>query len=231
MRTLQSAKPDSQAPAVRKRRSQVERSATTRTQLIEAAVSCIAQYGLNQSTLVFIANKAGVTSGALQHHFRSRNELLLMVVEEFGKSLADSDEDRHGKEHTKDESVKSRVSRIFDRYWAVFSSPQFLAVMKIWLGTQINTAVYREMLDKMRWFEIRFDREWIELFSDCPAAPETISTARHVALGAMRGLALGLSYSVERHRGRMEVSLLENMLVRTLEGLSPKSEPTVRTYS
>lgn len=140
--------------------------------------------------------------------------MLLAVVTDFGKSLADTDsEPRAG-----DEAIASRVRRIFERYWALFSSPQFLAIMKIWLGTQGNVAVYREMLDRMRWFEIRFDRGWVELFSDCPAAPETIAAARHVALGAMRGLALSLSYSVDRSGAKAEIALLESMLVRTLEG-------------
>jgi hypothetical protein len=86
------------------------------------------------------------------------------------------------------------------------------------LVSSYMAAFGREMLDRTRWFEIRFDREWVELFSDCPAAPETIAAARHVALGAMRGLALSLSYSVDRSGAKAEVAQLESMLVRTLEG-------------
>lgn len=90
--------------------------------------------------------------------------------------------------------------------------------MKIWLGCQSNSPLYREILDKVRWFEIRFDRDWIELFADCPAPPETIAAARHVALGAMRGLAMSSSYSINSNQMATEVALLEQMLVRTLEG-------------
>ncbi len=197
-----------------KRRTQEERSAATRSQLVQAAGASIAQLGLNQSTFSVIADKAGVTSGALQHHFRSRDELLLAVVHDFGKSLADGRDSGR----SRDEPIAARVRQIFERYWALFGSPQFLAVMKIWLGTQGNAAVYREILDRMRWFEIRFDREWVEQFSDCPATPDTIATARHVALSAMRGLAISLSYTVDRNRAATEVALLEQMLVRTLEG-------------
>ncbi|WP_175541650.1 TetR/AcrR family transcriptional regulator [Polaromonas sp. YR568] len=204
----------SRAKRPAKRRTQEERSATTRSQLVQAAVACIAQLGLNKATFSAIAAKAGLTSGAVQHHFQSRDELLLAVVVDFGKSLADTSDTAHAK----NEPIASRVRRIFERYWGLFSSPQFLAIMKIWLGTQGNVAVYREMLDHMHWFEIRFDREWVELFSDCPADPETIAAARHVALGAMRGLALSLSYSVDRSGAKAEVALLESMLVRTLEG-------------
>jgi AcrR family transcriptional regulator len=207
-----------------KRRTQEERSTTTRGQLVQAAVACIAQLGLAKATSSVIAAKAGLTSGAVQHHFQSRDELLLAVVDDFGKSLADTG----GEPHSSNEPIASRVRRIFERYWGLFSSPQFLAIMKIWLGTQGNVAVYREMLDRMRWFEIRFDREWVELFSDCPAAPETIAAARHVALGAMRGLALSQSYSVDRSGAKAEVALLESMLVRTLEGDGKKPSRTAK---
>lgn len=209
-----------------KRRTQEERSATTRSQLIEAAIACIAQLGLTKSTSSVIAAKAGLTSGAVQHHFQSRDELLLAVVVDFGKSLADSD-DEPG---PRNELIATRVKRILERYWNLYSSPQFLAIMNIWLGTQGNVAVYREMLDRLRWFEIRFDREWVELFSDCPADTGTIATARHVALGAMRGLALSLSYSVDRSGAKAEVALLESMLIRTLEGEEkpPPAKPRPR---
>ena len=150
----------------------------------------------------------------VQHHFRSRNALLLAVVDDFGKALADTG----NAGYCGSEPIASRVQRILERYWDLFGSPRYLAVMKIWLGSQGNAPLYREILDRVLSFEIRFDREWIELFADCPATPESITTARHVALSAMRGLALSLSYRVGSHRARTEVALLEQMLVRTLEG-------------
>jgi hypothetical protein len=90
--------------------------------------------------------------------------------------------------------------------------------MKIWLGTQVNTPLYREITGQMRWFQIRFDREWVELFSDCAVTPESIANARHVALAAMRGLALSLSFTQDRSRTTAEVALLEQMVTRALEG-------------
>ena len=206
--------PAARAGGVRERRTQEERSATTRRELVRAAADSIAAVGLNQSAITVIASKAGVTSGAVQHHFASRDELLLAVVEEFGKALAD-DPSAH---ETDDESVRLRVRRIVQRYWSLFGSRQFVAVMKIWLGTQVDTPLYREITGQMRWFEKRFDREWVELFSDCGAAPQSIANARHVALAAMRGLALSLSFTHDRARTATEVALLEEMVTRAIEG-------------
>jgi AcrR family transcriptional regulator len=202
------------AGGVRTRRTQEERSATTRRELVRAAAESIAAVGLNRSTIAVIAAKAGVTSGAIQHHFASRDELLLAVVEEFGKALAD-DPSAHD---TDGDSVSSRVASIVQRYWGLFGSRQFLAVMKIWLGTEAQTPLYREITGQMRWFERRFDREWVELFSDCGATPETIANARHVALAAMRGLAMSLSFTHDRGRTAIEIALLQAMVTGAIEG-------------
>jgi AcrR family transcriptional regulator len=199
---------------MRKRRTQEERSATTRRELVRAAADSIAALGLNRATITVIAAKAGVTSGAIQHHFASRDELLLSVVEEFGRALADDRATHTGS----DGPVSLRVQSIVQRYWSLFGSRQYLAVMKIWLGTDDSTPLYREITGQMRWFEKRFDREWVELFSDCGATPESIANARHVALAAMRGLALSLSFTKDRARTATEVALLEEMVTRALEG-------------
>jgi len=52
------------------------RSAATRERLLEAAVATLAKRGYSDTTTTTIAEEAGVTRGALQHHFASR-ELLL----------------------------------------------------------------------------------------------------------------------------------------------------------
>ena len=202
------------AGGMRKRRTQEERSATTRRELVRAAADSIADVGLNQSTITVIAAQAGVTSGAIQHHFASRDELLLAVVEEFGKALADDPATHEGDA----EPVARRVRSIVQRYWSLFGGRQYLAVMKIWLGTHVDAPLYREITGQMRWFEKRFDREWVELFSDCGATPQSIANARHVALATMRGLALSLSFTKDRARTAAEVALLEEMVTRAIEG-------------
>ena len=207
---------------VTKRRTQEERSATTRRELVRATAESIAAIGLNQSTITIIATRAGVTSGAVQHHFASRDELLLAVVDEFGRALADDPREQYARH----ESVNARVSRILERYLSLFGSTQYVAVMKIWLGTQVNAPLYREIAARLRWFEISLDREWVELFADCGVTAQSIASARHVAVAAMRGLALRLSFTKDRDRTPVEVALLKTMVTRALEDERRKTRRT-----
>ncbi|HEV3172885.1 MAG TPA: TetR/AcrR family transcriptional regulator [Actinocrinis sp.] len=63
------------------RAPQQDRSRVTRQRLLEAAVGCLAEYGWSGSTVAVVAERAGVTRGAAQHHFPTREDLFTAAVE------------------------------------------------------------------------------------------------------------------------------------------------------
>jgi AcrR family transcriptional regulator len=63
------------------RRTQAERSATTRAALLQAARELFAERGFAATGREQIAERAGVTRGALYHHFGSKEQLFRSVVE------------------------------------------------------------------------------------------------------------------------------------------------------
>ncbi|UBI41091.1 MULTISPECIES: TetR/AcrR family transcriptional regulator [Streptomyces] len=48
---------------------------------MDAAVDCLAEYGWTGSTVTVVAEQAGVSRGALQHHFPTREDLFTSAVE------------------------------------------------------------------------------------------------------------------------------------------------------
>ncbi|MEV7617973.1 TetR/AcrR family transcriptional regulator [Streptomyces sp. NPDC089799] len=58
-----------------------DRSRATRQRLLEAAVSCLAEHGWAGSTVAVVAERAGVSRGAAQHHFPTREDLFTAAVE------------------------------------------------------------------------------------------------------------------------------------------------------
>jgi AcrR family transcriptional regulator len=58
-----------------------DRSRATRRRLLETAVRCLAQHGWEVSTVAFIAAEAGISRGAVQHHFRTREALIIAALE------------------------------------------------------------------------------------------------------------------------------------------------------
>jgi AcrR family transcriptional regulator len=54
------------------RRTQAERRESTRTALLDAAVECLIDEGYAAVTTRGVAERAGVSQGAQQHHFDGR---------------------------------------------------------------------------------------------------------------------------------------------------------------
>ena len=69
------------------RRTQADRSARTRTALVAAARELFAEEGFAATSRDAIATRAGVTRGALYHHFDSKTALAAAVVAELETEL------------------------------------------------------------------------------------------------------------------------------------------------
>src|SRR5438105_14934773 len=63
------------------RRTQEERSASTRARLLDATIFCLSELGYGRTTTTEIAERAGGARGAQLHHFPSKAELVTTAVE------------------------------------------------------------------------------------------------------------------------------------------------------
>ncbi|GAA3038847.1 TetR/AcrR family transcriptional regulator [Actinokineospora globicatena] len=57
-----------------------DRSRATRGRLLAAAVDCLAEVGWSGSTVSVVAERAGVSRGAAQHHFPTREDLFTAAI-------------------------------------------------------------------------------------------------------------------------------------------------------
>jgi AcrR family transcriptional regulator len=68
-------------PASRRRPTQAERSARSRSALLESAARGLSRYGYGNLILERVASEAGYTRGALYHQFEDKEDLALAVLE------------------------------------------------------------------------------------------------------------------------------------------------------
>lgn len=61
---------------------QQDRSRATRARLLHAAITCLAELGWTASTMAVVAERAGVSRGAVQHHFPTRESLFTAALEQ-----------------------------------------------------------------------------------------------------------------------------------------------------
>src|SRR3984957_235460 len=63
------------------REPQQDRGRATRARLLESAVTCLAELGWSGATVSVIAGRAGVSRGATQHYFPTREDLVTAALE------------------------------------------------------------------------------------------------------------------------------------------------------
>ena len=66
--------------------TQEERTSATRARLIEATLDILLSKGYAAATTVDIAARAGLTRGALAHHFESKDKLVVEAVDHLLKT-------------------------------------------------------------------------------------------------------------------------------------------------
>jgi AcrR family transcriptional regulator len=202
------------------RRTQKERRETTRRLLIAAAVDSICELGYGGATLDLITERAGVTRGAVQHHFRNRDALLLAVVGDLNEKLkALFDATRFS-----DKPLNKRLPAICEQLWEIVSSRGFVAAVQIQLGTVTDPNVSPRVLKIMIEIERELDNQWIALFARDGIGADRVIVARHLAQAALRGLAIKRIYHKRRDSAEKERALLVQMLQQALRS-SPSIGP------
>jgi len=113
-----------------KRRSQAQRTAATRTRLIEATIECLIELGYSGTTTIAVCKRAGVSHGSLLYHFGTRERLLGAALDETyarlqGAVVASLEELPSG---------EARVEGLVELMWSAFEAPEFKAVIELWLA-------------------------------------------------------------------------------------------------
>lgn len=111
------------------RESNVETA--TRTRVVNAAIECIIDLGFYRgSSTNEIARRAGVTWGVIQHYFGTREGLMLAVLEDGARHMAETVESAHIDAPT----VQERMEQLIDVLSEHYARPEYLASLQVLLN-------------------------------------------------------------------------------------------------
>lgn len=195
------------------RRTQAERAAETREALIEAARPLFAAQGFAEVALETIVRAAGVTRGALYHHFADKTELFAAVFEKveaevaarMGEAIAASNQTdpvevmRLGAEFWLDVCSDPEVQRI-----VLVDAPAVLGWTR-WteIGDRYNTGMVRALLTNA----VETGR----------IPPQPIEATVLTILGAMREATLYVARAEDHDQARKDAGVVMNRLIRALD--------------
>jgi len=119
------------------REPQQERSRTTRRRLIEAALDSFGERGWHGVTVAGIAERAGVSRGAAQHHFPTREDLVVAAVDLLGELQIDELRAQAADLPT----GASRIERVVEMVLNLYTGPLFRAALQLWSVASTDDAL------------------------------------------------------------------------------------------
>ncbi len=148
-------------------------------------MECVAERGLAAATMTAVAERAGVTVGAIQHQFTDKEGLRSAVLEHGLDRLAEALRSIPATGN----SLNDRVQTLVDELWSGYREPDFRAMIEILRsmreadGDGSRAASYLEQVLELS------GSTWRRLFPDV-VDEQAVMASQRLVFGALNGLAL-----------------------------------------
>jgi len=167
-------------------RTQEERTSATRARLVEATLDLLLSKGYAGTTTVDIAARAGLTRGALAHHYAGKDEL---VVEAFDRHLTIvTEEIRTYATLVRDGSLS--LDDFIDRVWTIFSGRFFMLTLEEVTAARHNDFLRVRLVARTRDFHESLDAIWRQFFDETGLNPLEIEVMLNATLCLLRGMGV-----------------------------------------
>lgn len=157
-----------------------DRSRATRRRLLEAAVTCLAEHGWSGSTVTVVAEHAGVSRGAAQHHFPTREDLFTAAVEHVAEERSAV---------LRDLPSPATTRAAVEMVVGLYTGPLFRAALQLWVAASNEP----QLGPRVTALEARIGRETHRMTVQLLGADESVPGVRETVQGLLdmaRGLGL-----------------------------------------
>ena len=175
--------PPVEGPARRRRRD----GETTRQRILQAAIDCILDHGYYQTSSNEIARRAGVTWGALQHQFGTREALLLEVVNDRWVKLQDAVANAGIRGGTLEERL-AEVLTVLSRH---YGRPEHLVAIQILLDLAQSPTTSAATREAVAEHGRQLTRAWRPLFDRALGEAAAEEDLVRYAFATLRGYLVG----------------------------------------
>jgi AcrR family transcriptional regulator len=167
---------------------QTTKSEFTRESILHAIVECLAEYGYSNLTLGQVARKAGLSKGAMQHHFESKSAAIEAALGfifqqqlELQKTYA-----RAPSEPTDDQLHGRRI----DAFWDFVQDPSYVAFLEIAMAARTDPHL-QELVNAQYWQYRQEARQLaVVIMPEWQADPEKFRLIGSLVNYVLEGMAL-----------------------------------------
>jgi AcrR family transcriptional regulator len=195
----------------RTRRTQEERSAATRARVVEAATECVAERGFRGATMSAMAERAGVSWGAMQHQFGEKDAIFDAVLEHALLLLKEKLADLRQEFPDPAERVHAFVSRSRQ----LLRGPVYRAFVEI----QVNRSREDGAPDRnwSRFVGQALSELWRDLFGDLQLPKRQLKDAQRFTFAVLSGISSETMLFPRVDFSSRHFEILEETLLRLLD--------------
>ena len=193
------------------RRSQEERSTHTRARLLDAALDVLREGGFASLTISKVTQRAGLTNGAMQHHFSARDDLLLALLDAVYPILRiPFDEIAAARLEP-----RQRIARLIDNLWSIYSKPEYLVVWDIALNSRDDPKLWPRVHAYQREITRHMRSEFTRLFADFDLSEDDAERILTIPANFIRGTAF-LGMFGDDHLRHVDFDVIKDIAYRGL---------------
>ena len=166
---------------------QKTKSAKTRTIILDAAIRCFYERGFNNTTTEKVAHEAGVSRGAMLHHFPSRFDLIKATIHHLHSQRLELFEEQE--RQIQENAEHSLIDEGIDDYWKQLHSPLFTVWNELRVAARTDPDLHNIIKPATRSFEKGLDKIAASVFPDF-ALSEEFERANMLTTFLLEGMAV-----------------------------------------
>ena len=162
---------------------QALKSAQTRARLIESTISCLVKFGYSGTTTPKVATEAGLSRGAMLHHFENGGALMQATIAELLDRRLRAFRRAVG-------SPSSEVRALVRTYWKQLLSPAFAAFIELAIAARTDRSLARILEPAQADFRERWYELAVQLFPTWQEDRTAFDLALALTQNTVEGMAI-----------------------------------------
>jgi AcrR family transcriptional regulator len=192
-------------PAAIVRGSHAERTAAMRQRLIEAAITCLRRVGYAATTTQLVMDEAGVSRGAMLHHFPAKVDLMI-AVGEYAAAFQNHYVEQWLKTYP---AGMDRFLGITDATWEAMNQTPALALIEIMIASRSDPALSERFPAVAQRLEAaQVEGVWQTAHDLGIQDRDAVIRMARLHMAAMRGLAIEAMFTGKRMPADDSMALL-----------------------
>ncbi|WP_169569396.1 TetR/AcrR family transcriptional regulator [Sneathiella limimaris] len=172
--------------SIDKPNKQAVRSLKMQERVLNATLDCIYEDGMQRASTTEIVKRAGVSRGAMLHHFPSKEVLIAAAVEK----LLDDEIDIIRSEADAYARKEKTIDDFVDFLWERFSGRLFMVTMDFLSSARTDDSLRQAVIPVSLNFHASLNEIWKQFFHYEKSSPDKVQILLNTTLCLMRGMAV-----------------------------------------